>query len=154
MPRFKTIPAYPRYSISAFGEVRNNLKGNILKWVDNGKGYKLVKLYNEQKPQGRLCLVHRLVLSTYLPTEGKFDVNHIDGDKSNNTLDNLEWVTKSANTVHAHKLGLFKHKLSDVQVLEIRQAKGKVPLQDLINKYNVSKSLIQQILYRKSYNYL
>jgi len=154
---FKTIPHYPNYSVAIDGRVRNDKKGNLLRWVDNGKGYQVVKLYNEQRPQGRLCLVHRLVLSTHDPRPGEaLDVNHIDGNKRNNHISNLEWVTKSENTIHAHKTGLFKHLLSDDQVLEIRAhaSARRYSHRQLAAMYGVSRSLIQQIVYRRSYDYL
>lgn len=116
---FKQIPHYPNYEVNESGFVRNVKTGHTMKWIDNGKGYKSVKLYNEHTPKGRLCLVHRLVLSTFDPQQDK-DVNHIDGNKSNNHLSNLEWVSKSQNTQHAHKTGLFKNKLSIKDVIQIK----------------------------------
>lgn len=118
---FKIIPHYPNYEVSNTGIVRNRTTGNNLKWADNGKGYKFVHLYNSATPKGRGCLVHRLVLSTFKPIDGNYDVNHIDGNKSNNNLENLEWVTKSQNTRHAHTTGLFKNKLSIDDVLKIKE---------------------------------
>ncbi|HET8685991.1 MAG TPA: HNH endonuclease signature motif containing protein [Methanosarcina sp.] len=117
---FKTIPHYPNYEVSKEGLIRNKSKGTFMKWVDNGKGYKSVKLYNSDTPKGRYCLVHRLVMSTYNPIDGFMDVNHIDGNKSNNHLSNLEWITKSDNTRHAHLTGLFKNKLSIENVKDIK----------------------------------
>lgn len=119
---FKTIEHYPNYEVHFDGRVRNKTTGHVLKPADNGKGYKFVHLYNGQTPKGRGCLVHRLVLSThdvFIP-EGNLDVNHIDGNKSNNHIHNLEWVTKSENTRHAHLTCLFKNKLTIEQVKEIK----------------------------------
>lgn len=119
---FKTIEHYPNYEVSYTGIVRNKTTGNNMKWINNGKGYFTVKLYNNKTPKGRLCLVHRLVLSTHdlMIPDGNLDVNHIDGDKSNNHIHNLEWVTKSENTRHAHLTGLFKNKLTIDQVKQIK----------------------------------
>ena len=57
-------------------------------------------------------LVHRMVAECYIPNpEGKPEVNHKDGDKSNNHISNLEWVTKSENNRHAYRSGLKNMKL-------------------------------------------
>lgn len=67
----------------------------------------MVNLYENKKRSKKL--VHRLVAQEFLenPTE-KEQVNHIDGNKSNNYLSNLEWVTRSENVKHAYLIGLKK----------------------------------------------
>lgn len=157
---FKTISAYPNYQISIEGRVRSKKKGHILKWVDNGKGYKTVKLYNESKPLGRLCLVHRLVLSTYMPVDNpNLDVNHKDGIKAHNHLNNLEWVTKSENTRHAHLTGLFnsRNKLTIKQVKEIKELVAEEfrdTYSKIASKYGVKASIINKIALGQLYGYV
>lgn len=153
---FKTIEHYPNYEVSTSGIVRNKTTGHSMKWINNGKGYYTVKLYNSATPKGRLCLVHRLVLSTYsvIPLDAKYDVNHIDGDKSNNTLTNLEWVTKSQNTQHAHITGLFKNKLTIDQVKQIKQDLKTEDFKSLAKKYNVGRATIWKIANGILYDYV
>ena len=157
---FKEIPHYPNYEVSALGVVRNAKKGNTLKWVDNGKGYKMVKLYNSSKPTGRLCLIHRVVLSTFDPMgRSDLDVNHIDGDKSNNRLTNLEWTTKSNNTRHAHMTGLFngRNKLTIEQVREIKvrlRQENRESYSKISRDYNVLPWNIIQIARGKLWGYV
>ena len=106
MERWSTIENYPNYEVSDLGSVRNKRSGRILKG-ELVKGYPRVVLCN--KNVCRPMSIHRLVLKTF--TDNKRDdlqVNHIDGDKTNNSLDNLEWVTGSENILHAYKTGL-KH---------------------------------------------
>lgn len=153
---FKEIPAYPNYEVSTLGIIRNKSTGNNMKWVDNGKGYKMVKLYNSHKPKGRLCLVHRLVMSTYNPLDSMMDVNHIDGNKANNDLNNLEWVTKSENTIHAHKTGLFINKLSIEDVVNIKQLlkEKELSLSEIGRRFNVRHSTIWKIANGVLYDYI
>jgi hypothetical protein len=152
---FKTILSYPNYEVNSSGHVRNKTTGHNMKWIDNGKGYKMVKLYNGMRPQGRLCLVHRLVLATHSPIEESLDVNHIDGDKANNILSNLEWVTKSENTRHAHTTGLFKNKLTIPQVLELKiLLKHNTDYGFIATQYNVSHATIWKIANGILYDYV
>lgn len=155
---FKDVKDYPKYEVDQRGEVRRKSTGRVLNWIDNGKGYKMVKLYNEAKPQGRLCLVHRVVMFAWAnePCGGR-DVNHIDGDKSNNALSNLEWVTKSQNTRHAHITGLFssRNKLTIEDVAEIRQLSSDgFTDEELATKYSVRSSIINKIRNRRLYSYV
>lgn len=154
---FKTIKHYPNYEISIDGTVRNKSTGHTMKWINNGKGYFTVKLYNHNTPKGRLCLVHRLVLSTYdifIP-DGNLDVNHIDGDKSNNHIHNLQWVTKSENTRHAHLTGLFKNKVTIEQVKQIKQdLKTEKHYPVLAKKYGVGRATIWKIANGILYDYV
>ena len=68
-----------------------------------------VELWKENKREVKM--IHRLVAEHFIPNpEGKPQVNHIDGNRSNNCADNLEWVTNSENTAHAYRTGLAKPK--------------------------------------------
>ena len=68
-------------------------------------GYHRVKLY--RNAQGKTMMVHRIVASAFIPNpENKDQVNHKDGNKANNALTNLEWVTQEENQKHAYLNGL------------------------------------------------
>ena len=80
-------------------------KGKILKQFENERGYLCVVLTKDKK--SKIAKVHRLVAKTFLDNfDNKPQVNHIDGDKRNNNIGNLEWVTNSENMLHAYAIGL------------------------------------------------
>lgn len=99
----KEIENSKGYKITVEGHVFNSqgqkLKGNI-----GSNGYEKVTLVSDSG--GKLyCVVHRLVATAYIPNpENKPYVNHIDGVKHNNHVDNLEWVTASENMIHAARV--------------------------------------------------
>ena len=94
------------YSVSEDGQVKNNLTNKILS-QSTQQGYKHVTLMIEGK-QKRMR-VHRLVAETFINNPmNKPYVNHKDGNRINNNVINLEWVTPSENTQHAVNIGLFK----------------------------------------------
>jgi hypothetical protein len=99
------IKDYPNYRITEDGKVINNKTNKELKpRIDKYGYYKVSLSYNGICKENR---VHRLLALSYLPNpENKCDVNHIDGNKGNNHLSNLEWATRSENLKHA-----FKNKL-------------------------------------------
>lgn len=105
MEMWKDIEGYEGlYQVSNQGRVRI-IKERKLSIDKNG--YNTVMLVNNG--QRKLCKVHRLVAKAFIDnSEFKTQVNHIDGDKSNNKSDNLEWVTPSENTLHSYKMGLAK----------------------------------------------
>ena len=93
------------YSISNDGQVRNDKTNKILS-QSTQQDYKHVTLNIDGK--AKRMKVHRLVAQTFLENpENKPYVNHKDGNRSNNNVSNLEWVTPSENTKHAVKTGLF-----------------------------------------------
>lgn len=95
-----------QYSISNKGEVRNDNTNYLLKLAKQ-QGYNQVTLSINKKP--KRCRVHRLVAEAFIPNpENKPYVNHIDGIRDNNSVENLEWVTPAENTQHAVKIGLMK----------------------------------------------
>lgn len=102
------IPEYPDYNVDAHGNVFNK-HGKKLKPYPDRNGYLQVKLHGSEKPKA--CLVHRLVASAFLEqdsNQSRTEINHIDGDKSNNRIDNLEYCTRSENMKHALNTGLKK----------------------------------------------
>ena len=107
------------YEVSDTGEVRSVdrvlsvtnqkerlFKGRVLLQTMNKQvQYKQVSLWKENK--GTSYYVHRLVAEAFIPNpEGKPEVNHIDGNRQNNHISNLEWVTSGENSLHASKTGL------------------------------------------------
>ena len=101
----KEIMKYPKYFILPCGKVFSGKTGEYLKPSYDKQGYARVSLYNNGK--STTIKIHRLVAEAYIPNpENKTDVNHKDGNKSNNDVSNLEWATRSENIKHAFNNGL------------------------------------------------
>ena len=85
------------YEITRDGKVINKHTGHTLAPQPNGKGYLRVSIGK------KLMFIHRLVAEKYIPNpENKPQVNHKDGNKLNNCVDNLEWCTAKENSIHAY----------------------------------------------------
>jgi hypothetical protein len=110
------IKDYPSYEVSNFGNVRsldrwvkrgNNgyfRKGKLFTNTVNRVGYPVASISNE-KHQVKIKTIHRLVAEAFIPKiEGKPIVNHIDGNKTNNHVSNLEWCTYSENISHGYRV--------------------------------------------------
>lgn len=89
------------------GERFINVKGKIISQRINNSGYKEVRLCHEGKT--KTTFIHILKATAFIPNpENKKEVNHIDGNKLNNELTNLEWINHSENMKHAYSIGLCK----------------------------------------------
>lgn len=97
------------YKVSSNGDIYNS-KGLCMSQKNDSKGrYKMVNLSFQNKK--KMFLVHRLVALAYIPAiKDKTQVNHIDGNKHNNKVENLEWVTQSENLLHSYHVLGKKHK--------------------------------------------
>ena len=163
------------YQVSNLGRVKSlarivesrkgvfvNKKEKFLSNWDCGKGYKKVKLSKDSIEKS--MRVHRLVAETFLQNpELKSEVNHINGFKDDNRVENIEWCTSSENTIHALKTKLkisqkgSKHgmsKLTEKDVLEIRQIGRTKTLKDISKIYNVDISLISSVLLNKIWKHI
>lgn len=94
--RWKVIDGYPNYSVSSFGNVRNDKSGRILAFKNDGHGYLFVTL---QKKNHK---IHRLVANAYINNpDNKPFVDHKDNNKSNNNISNLRFATNKENCQNA-----------------------------------------------------
>lgn len=152
-PRMLTIDDY---EITRDGQVINKTNGHILKPQPNGKGYLRVSISK------KLLFVHRLVAEKYIPNpENLPQVNHIDGNKLNNCVENLEWVSNQENRNHAVKNGLHKMgehassaKLTEEEVKYIREHALEKTQSAWAEIYGVSRSTIADIIHYRTWKHL
>lgn len=135
----KLIEGYCNYYIFSDGRVLNKNKNKFLKPLPN-KGYYHVMLCKNSKH--KTFKIHRLVAMYYLDKiEGKEEVNHIDGNKANNDVTNLEWCNRSENNKHAFLLGL---KFNNDKQKEAARKNGrltKVPISKFVLILNIETGI-------------
>ncbi len=99
MEIFKTIKEYPMYSVSTEGRVVKNSTRKMMTPSVMANGYMQINLFTGDGRRKKE-LVHRLVALTFIPNEKHLpEVNHIDGVRHNNSVSNLEWVTRKENVL-------------------------------------------------------
>lgn len=175
---WKNIKGYENlYQVSNMGKVRSldrivtdslgkkrSHKGRDLYLAKLSKGYIGVRFYIQTK---MICKkVHRLVAQAFiLNPEKKPQVNHIDGVKANNHVNNLEWCTCRENVIHAIKIGLIKGNCGEVNgqsklqrndVLKIRKLykNNKKSQNELSRMFNISQPQIERIVNYKSWKHI
>jgi|SRR5690606_13549348 len=144
-----------RYLITNLGRAVNTESGKVLKHKINDDGYPIYTFQVNKKKYYRL--VHRLVAEKFIDNPfNKPHVNHIDGDKTNYSIDNLEWCTPKENAVHASKTGLLAvgeesglNKITEEQARLIKRlADEGMRTCDIVREYNfASRSIVQKIRY-------
>lgn len=170
--KWKKIKDYEElYEISEKGEVRtlcdhfvrNRLykkKGDIVAVCNGAYGYNVCSL--RKNGVNKMFKLHRLLAQAFIPNpENKPQINHIDNNRKNNKLENLEWCTNTENEQHKIKQKRHPHgethyeaKLKNSDVLFIREYSSESPINDLVKKYNLSRSHIDNIRMGRKWKHL
>ena len=141
-------------------KVRIAIKGVLLKGRFNRCGYPIVALSKNNK--AIYPAVHRLVAQAFIPNPNKLlEINHKDGNKLNNRVENLEWSTRSLNIKHAYRIGLRhplrgelngKEKLTKKMVIKARAMRKKgMFYEDIAKFFNVGRTTISYAITGKSW---
>ena len=160
----KDIPGYEgRYVVTDEGTILNS-KGKEIYWRFDKDGYKLVLLSNSGIKKS--YYIHRLVCMAFLDNpDNKPQVNHKNGIRSDNRLENLEWCTISENVSDGFKRGrkptiiqgeqAINHKLKGRDIPAIRQMiSDGHKIQEISNQFNVSYSTIYSIKSGKNWKHI
>lgn len=164
-----------RYLISNKGRLlTTGYKGSkiaaIMKPAKDAKGYLRTMLLINSK--FKTIKVHRIVAQTWIDNPfNKLQVNHLDFNRENNCIENLEWVTPKENTLHSYKFGRIKKpicinyakgskigtsKITEKQVIEIRNKfKPRIYTREMLaNEYGLSPATIKDIILKKSWKHV
>lgn len=170
---WKDIKGYEGlYQVSNLGNIKSidrsikrstslmKLKSKPISQYVGNRGYPMVSLCINGKC--KRYLVHRIVAIAFLPNPlNKAYVNHIDDNKQNSNLENLEWSTPTENSIHAHKHGLanvargerqHSSKLTVDRVKYIRESSKTV--RELSIMFNVSKQSIRDVKMKRSWKHI
>ena len=168
---WRTIPGFELYEASSDGRIRRSTSsprtnstypGRILS-PDGSTGYLRVTVHQNGKMSRQM--VHRLIARTFMnPARPRMQINHKDGNKSNNRVDNLEWCTPQENVIHAWSGGLCtpnsgeRHGCAmltnrDIDVIRLAASRG-VPQRHIASVFNVNDSTISMIVIGKSWGHV
>ena len=165
---WKKIPEYEKYEVSNLGRLRRKYSDNTIKYKNIGthkylktfegiRGYALCFLYGDS---GRTTkYFHRVIAELFIDNpKNKPEVNHKNGIKNDNRIENLEWVDRRENQLHAINTGLLILRGGDPPKLNYKKAQEIRKLykegrnkSSLARQYSVSRSSISKIIDYKSY---
>lgn len=140
MDEWKIINDYPDYAISNDGKVKSLRYNKILRGSTNAH-YLYVNLVKNKKP--KTTAIHTIVMEYFGPEkpEQNMVIDHVDGNKHNNHIDNLEWVTISENTRRSYGIGNEKR----IRAKELRES--GMTFRDIAAELGVSTSFVRDSVY-------
>lgn len=146
---WKDVPGY-------FGKYQVSDKGNVKRFTSNGtykpmsiigraNGYRQVKLC--RNGIYKVYLVHRLVALTFIPNPSNYtEVNHIDGVRHNNSIDNLEWISHRDNIIHSYKYLNRNHGCRHTRVICLDTQEVFYSITEAAKSINVSNSSLSSCI--------
>jgi len=166
---WKDIVDFENYQISNFGRVKSFMiskryksSERILKNLYDKNGYVLVNLYTNKK--NHTFRLHQLIGKHFINNPHNYtQLNHLNGIKTDNSVENLEWVTAQENITHSIETGLrYKHRgslhsssiLNEDKVREIRSLRGKYSQRIIGEMFGVERSTISNIFRNKTWNHV
>ncbi len=156
-----SIPNHANYSINIQGQVKNNTTGKLISVAVGKIGYYKVNLWSKNKY--KTLYIHRILADIFLPKlNGKTFINHIDGNKLNNNLSNLEWCNAKHNSIEAIRIGLVPlgekrkgSKLSNEDALTIYNLVHSGISRAVLSKmFGISKTQISQIKNKREWKHI
>lgn len=160
MEQWKSISGYENYRVSNLGNCKSG--DNVLVNKMDTVGYLIICV--SKKSKSKTFRIHRLVATAFIPNpENKPQVNHKNGVKTDNRVDNLEWVTRSENINHAFKNGLInlkgeRHsatKVNNEGVLKIRAlANSGTPQSDIATMFKISHVQVYRIVNKINWSHI
>ena len=160
----RNIEGYEDYWVDDEGRVWSNKSGEIkeLKGINNNDGYLRVSLCKNGK--WKWMSIHRLVAMAFLDNPEKYEqVNHKNGIKTDNRLENLEWCNNSQNMKHAYSIGLKKAKgskngyakITDEEAIKIfnRLNNGESPT-EIAKDYPITRQAIYEMKWGKTWSHI
>ena len=150
---WKDIPNWEKYyEINEFGEIRNKITKVLIAGDINNAGYYRVCLYRDGKKER--FFRHRLVATLFVQNPNNYsEVNHIDGNKGNNSMNNLQWCNRTTNEREAHRILIKPYRPFDVLFQNQRHKKYEFAI-DLANELKVTKRTVLNYLQGKSLGYI
>ena len=156
---WKRISDLNEFEISQSGVIRNAQSKKVIPHSRTKNGYLKTNIFHQGKRYSKL--IHRLVMREFMG-DSNLQVNHIDGNKTNNNIWNLEYGTQSENIRHAFLIGIQNHegeknpahKLSAKEVREIRKLSKdkKISQRQLAKMFSTSQGNISKIINRKKWS--
>lgn len=153
------------FEVSNLGNLRNVKTGTLYKQHHNKTGYMQVCVSLGSRNKKKVFKIHRAVAETFIPNpENKSYVNHKDGNKTNNDVCNLEWVTNQENVRYAYDNNLIaplrgtKSPYSKLSKDEVEYIRDNYIFRDkefgcraLANKFNINHATVSRIINGKAY---
>jgi hypothetical protein len=158
---WRPVTGFPNYAVSRTGQVWSIPRNRALKQTRNRRGYLHVTLYVGGRPKN--YLVHRLIAAAWIgPIPDGYEVNHRNGKKNQNDVNNLEIVTPQENREHALRHGLIRRgadnpraRLTEASVKSIRlRAAAGETIRRLAREADVAEKTISLVINRKTWRHV